>query len=514
MRKVVGGIIVVLGLAAAYTGLSAWLGQQAEQQYKEALIEGSKNPNAKLSTIRYDRGLFSSQAVTRVQLDIPEASAAGLPDMSFAIRQDIYHGPLPLAGWGVSGVPMGLTGSVVRLTLDPESSTWTRELATLYGGQQPVEAISQIGFDGASNTRISMPPLTLNKVAELENLKFAGLQGQFQLAPRGATVQGELRVPSLEVVGQSAAAAGQPAGGEVQASLRDIVVTTHQRKGSFDLMFGDASFKIGELRVNEPSTKTPVVFTDLVMDTNATLHPQNPRQVNVDALFKAGNFTVEPWSGAGSLRLAFHNLDGATVAKLQQWQERAAANPDDVQALDELVKLMKSLLAGKPELVLYTQSKLAQGDWQGKLVLSFQDFGQVDLLQNPEGLLKALEKGSAEMAVSKTLAETVLTNMVKEEIQGFAGDKDAQADPNAMRDMARQQVAEQLQGVVAAGFMRLEGDQYKSKAHFENGKLFVNDKEIPLGALMGGGSGAMDGQMPLEPDSGLEPDAAPEIPQR
>jgi hypothetical protein len=32
--------------------------------------------------------------------------------------------------------------------------------------------------------------------------------------------------------------------------------------------------------------------------------------------------------------------------------------------------------------------------------------------------------------------------------------------------------------MMAAGFIRLEGDQYKSTAQFEGGKLLVNGKEI------------------------------------
>jgi len=46
--------------------------------------------------------------------------------------------------------------------------------------------------------------------------------------------------------------------------------------------------------------------------------------------------------------------------------------------------------------------------------------------------------------------------------------------------MAEEQATEQLQGLIAMGFIRLEGGQYRSSARFEGGRLFVNDREIPL----------------------------------
>ncbi len=132
MSKLVNGAVVVLVVAAAgVTGAAYWSGMQAQRWYEEALAEGGKNPNVKFSTVSYQRGLFSSQSVTRIQLAMPDGGDAKEADPSFSIRQEIYHGPLPLAGWGVPGVPMQVTGAVVRAVLEPDSSDWTRELAKL-----------------------------------------------------------------------------------------------------------------------------------------------------------------------------------------------------------------------------------------------------------------------------------------------------------------------------------------------------------------------------------------------
>ncbi|MCP5158442.1 MAG: YdgA family protein [Gammaproteobacteria bacterium] len=492
MKKWLGVIVAILVLAViGMLGATYWSGAQAERWYEEALVEGSKSGNVKLSTVRYQRGLFSSQAVTRVDVaKPPEGGDSTISDPSFSIRQDIYHGPLPLAGREATGIPVQWAGAVVRATLDLDSSAWTRELAKWYGSQEPVVAILKIAFDGASDTQITMPPLALKDIEEVQSLLFSGLQGQFRVAAHSAAVQGNLTVASLEAVGKSAAASEQ-------IKLKDLTMTINQHKGAFDLLFGESSFKVGELRAQDPATGAPFIVTNLSM--TGSLSQQNPQQVAGEVLLKADRMTVDQQSGTGSLRLALHNLDGSTIEQLQQWQQKVSNNPDDPQALNELLKAVKALLHGKPELILDTQANLTQGDWQGQLTLNFQDFEHIDFLQDPSSLLAALEKGSAEVVASKKLVETVLADTIGEELQAQAEGQDQSVSEEALQSMAAIQANQQLQELAAAGFIRLEGDHYKTTARFEGGKLFVNDQEIPLMPPIDGGDHALEGEIPTEP---------------
>lgn len=484
MKKLIGGLVIVLLVAGGFVGAMYWSGAQAERWYQQALADSAKSPNVKLTTERYERGLFSSHSLTRVQLVMPEGDLPKEMDPSFSIRQDIYHGPLPLAGQGVADVPMHWGGAVIRATLEPESSAWTRALKKWYGDREPVVAISKVGFDGTSDTQITMPPLTLSEVEALQSFNFSGLKGQIRVAPRGSAVQGDMTVASLEVVGKPTADQGASAPAP-RLNLRDLTAAVNQRKGAFDLMLGDSNFKIGELRAQDPSA--PVILTNLGMDATAALSPNNPQQVDVDVRFKTEKFTVDSWSGSGGVGLSFRQLDGATIGRLQEWQQNLAVKPDNPQALDELLKLVKELLRGRPEFVFDSQAKLAQGDWRGKLTLNFQDYGALDPAQDLGGLLHAVAKGLAEIKVSKSLAETVLTQLAQSQLQAESGDTEALAGQQAMRTLAAQQVARQLEGMTAAGFLRLEGNDYRTVARFESGKLFVNDQEIPLGATAGMG---------------------------
>lgn len=538
MKKLVGGILAIMVLAAGLVGAAYWSGIQAEHWYREAMTEGAKNPNVKLSTVRYERGLFSSQAVTQVQLVSPEGESKEA-DPSFSIRQDIYHGPLPLASRGVPDLPMHWGGAVIRATLDPASSAWTRELAKRYGDKEPLVAISRVGFDGASDTQITMPPLTRSNIEDVQSLKFSGLQGQFQVAPRGAAMQGNLTLANLDLVGkpsasegktanegqpdaregQSAASEGKPASGIGQIRLGDLSLNLNQRKGAFDLLYGDYSFRIGELRAQDQATGAPFVVNNLTI--SGRLSPQGTQQVDGEVEVKVDQITVNQQSQSGSLKLALRNLDGVTVTQLQELQQKLAIQPEDPRMLDELMKLFRTLLSGKPEFALDSQAKLIlsvptpspqpsptqeeetgesathaaevppgrkgpegmqliQGEWQGSLKLNFQDPGEVNPQVDPSGLLGALEKGVADVVASRELIEALLTNTTQGQLLAQAKAQGQPVDPQAIERLAGQQAARQLQGLTAAGFLRLEGDQYKTSARFEGGKLFVNGQEIPL----------------------------------
>lgn len=505
MKKPFGIIVAILIVGvAAYAGTAYWLGQQAERWYQDSLAEIPNNPNIKLSITRYQRGVFSSQAETRVQIILPQNQDSGSSDQvdpSFTIRQEIYHGPLPLAGWGVPGVPMVWTGAIVRDTLDVNSSAWTRALARWYGNQEPMLSISQIGFDGTANSHITMPPLKLDQLEDLQSLAFSGLDGQFQISPHNTAIQGQMTVSSLEVVGKPAESGTDQADKFGKINLRDFSMTVNQRKGAFDLMFGESGVKIAELRGEDQQAAPLFSIENLSITGNAS--QSSPQQIASEATFAVDKFTVGKESGKGSMRVALRQLDGPTMGKIEQWGKKTNDPFEDPLALNELLTLMKALLPGKPEVLLDTQATLTQGEWRSQLTLNFQDPGVIDLIQNPMSVLGILEKGLADINVSKPLLEAMLTGLIKQQLLTQLKDQGQAVDESAVQAIAQQQVEQQLQELVAAHFIRLEGDRYLSTARFEGGKLSVNDQEIPL-TPPAFDEENMDGEaMPMEPDGGI-----------
>lgn len=479
MNKSLGVAATVVVLAGGgWVGASYWSGVQAERWYQQSLAEVAGETGITLNTLRYTRGLFSSEVVTQVLVAAPAGSETGMPDSSFSVRQQIYHGPLPLAAWaGVPGAAWAPGAAVVRTTLQTDEQSWTGHLARWYGGQEPLVALSRVGFDGSSVTEVSMPPLQRDQIEELKKLDFSGLQGHFEAAAQNTAVKGTLIVERLSFTAP-ATAEGQAAPGDVQFALRGLSSRVDQRKGAFNLMFGESGLRVDEIRLQEPGEAAPLVLTGL--DMVGDLQPQDAKQVSGGLRVTAGKISLGQKSGTGSLRVALRNIDGATAEQLQQWQRKLAHKPDDPALPEEGLGLLRALLEGNPVFSLDTEARLDAGEWRGNLTLNFQNPGELDPMQGPLGLLDALAKGTAEIAASQGLVETVLTDMGVDEIKAQAAIEGTTPSETALHDLAVQQTQQQLQGLTATGYLRLDAGQYKATARFEGGKLFVNGQEIPL----------------------------------
>ena len=487
MKKVVVGLgVVLVALAVVLIGAAYWSGQQAERWYRQILADHAQQSGLQISLTSYKRGWLTSTATTRYEVNpanAPGLAAVEADQLAFETHETLYHGPLPLAAWGLPGVSMAPAAAVVRQTLVSESSPWTRKLAEWYGNQEPLLVVTRVGFDRSSTSHVTMPPLTLKEVAPLQSLDFSGLNGQFYLAAGGTALQGDMAIDRFEAVAPTDT---DPS--KVQRlTLREVRASADQKQGQnpFGLVLGDTHFQLGEIRLEETAADATATVSALLnqvrIETTGKVSPQNPQQVEGAVTMQVEQATLGPWSGTGSIQLMFNRLDGATLGQMQQRRETMGLNTNDPQLIqreaEALLTLARNLLRGEPELKIETQGRVTQGNWQGQLSLKFQDYaGDADLAQNPVVLLSALREGTLDVTVAKTLAELLL--------------------------------AHQLTTLVTSGFVQLQGDQYQTQARFANGRLSVNGQELPLG-LPSGRSG--DAVTP-EPDGGAGPAVEPLAP--
>lgn len=488
MNKLLGGSLGVIAVAAlGVSGAAYWSGIQIERWYQEALAASAQQTeDIKLTTVRYQRGLFSSQVTTAVR-----ASAEDGTDLSFAIHQQVYHGPLPFAGGGMLRLGMG----TVRTTLDLQSSAWTRQLGKWYGNQEPIVALSQIDFAGDSTTTITMPPLRLENTEDLQKLDYAGLQGNLRIAAQGAEVQGNFQVASLEITGKPQE--GATSGDLVE--LRDLQANINQRQGAFGLLFGESTFNLAKLHIQDPG-QAP--FSISALKVSGALTQQSPQLVAAEFRATAAQVSAEQQQGSANLLIALRNLDGATVAQLQKWQEKMTSAADGGQNVDEGVALLKALLTSKPQFSVDAQATTQEGASQVQITLNFQDFDSANVLQNPMTLLGGLETGSADFAAPKTLVEQILVNQTLEQLTASADGQGT--DAQALETQAAAQVDQEIKQWLAAGFIKFDANRYVSNVRFADGKLAVNGQNIPLPTFQ---VDADEQQIPMEPDGGATEEA-------
>ena len=491
MSKLVSGSLGVIAVAALGVGGTAyWSGMQMENWYHEALAAAAQQTQeVKLSNVRYERGWFSSRMSTALSIDTDDGQ-----EVSFTINQQVYHGPLPLG----AGIGLRPSMGVVRTTLNLESSDWTRQLGKLYGQQEPIVALSRIDFGGASTTTVTMPPLRLENVEEVQQLDYGGLQGALRVAARGAAAQGSFEMPRLTFTSKPAEGASN--GGQVE--LQNLQLNINQQQGAFGLLLGESTLQLTKLEIRDPG-QAPFSATGLKM--SGALTQQSPQLVAVEFRLGAAQINAEQQQGSVNLLLALRNLDGAALEKLQQWQEKAADAEATGQNLDEGIALLKALLASKPQFSIDAQATTKEGASQAQITLHFQDFASDNLLENPMTLIEALQSGSADFAAPKTLVEQVLLTL--ELGQLAEGVEVSAAQAQALQAQATARVEQELKQWLAAGFIKLDTNRYVSNLRFANGQLTLNGQNIPLPSFSTEESD--EEQLLMEPDGGTVEDEAP-----
>ena len=150
--------------------------------------------------------------------------------------------------------------------------------------------------------------------------------------------------------------------------------------------------------------------------------------------------------------------------------------------------------------------KFAPGSYQGDIVLTVAEANDVFWSMGRElGMREGGEGDSARGPQDRSESLYPFRQALYLNADGIVDAKsvlaavqDQPVTEEAAQSMAAMQANQQLRELTAAGFIRLEGDHYKTTARFEGGKLFVNGQEIPLMPPTGLDGGAPGDDLPGE----------------
>ncbi|MEE4376231.1 MAG: YdgA family protein [Candidatus Competibacteraceae bacterium] len=469
-RVFVTMLIVLVLLVGGLAGASYWAGVQAERLYKDYLEQGSQDPKITLTQDAYQRNLFSSEALTQLtltgnQLDGNQATQ----QVSLPLRQEIYHGPVPIGWWWQGHFTLQPMQAVVRTVLGPELAG-RATLDMLFDGREPLTVVSYVALDGSILNRITIPYLDVTERLNLSALSFSGLRGDLQVAPLGRSVKGKLNAQALYAMLSK----------ESGSTLRfiNLHLTMDQRFGEFGFMVGDSVLGLETLETTNLFGDVPgtLKLSDLVLHTNI-----KERESWIDSGISLAVKELT-WNqatvGSVQFQLSANHLDGATLAQLRQWNRQYSGNDDDPAAINALLKVLPALLRDNPELVWEMRANALEGDLQANAKIVLQDPGPIEP-RNPVQWLNALANANAELSISRALLEASFTNIVKAQLIAAAIREGEEPDDQELTDIAILQTQRQLAQLHATRWLLLEGESYRTQARFEQGRLFVNDTEIP-----------------------------------
>ncbi|NJN45466.1 MAG: YdgA family protein [Candidatus Competibacteraceae bacterium] len=261
--------------------------------------------------------------------------------------------------------------------------------------------------------------------------------------------------------------------------LLDLRLTMDQQYGRFGFMIGDSALRLESLETTNLFGDVPgtLKLTDLVLRTDV-----KERESWMDSGFSLAVKELT-WNqatiGSVQFQLSANRLNGATLAQLKQWNRQYSGNDDNPAAVQALLNMLPTLLRDNPELVWEVRANAPEGDLQASAKIVLQDPGSSQS-QNPVQWFNAVANANAELAISRALLEASLTNIVKAQLIAAAIQEGEDPDEQELTDIAVLKTQQQLAQLQATQWLRLEEETYRAQARFEQGRLFVNDTEIPF----------------------------------
>ena len=170
-----GLLALVLVLVLGWLGATWYVGMRAEEIVRSEVSNLSLLPGRDdivLDVVRYDRGLFSSEADTCLVIQGDLAALAGGADLTgtLCMNSTIYHGPLIFA----DGVALGLAATRDAFDVSALPPSGKAVLEEIFKGRAPLEGRSFYGFDGSLTATLEMPPVDVESpMGKLELKQFS-----------------------------------------------------------------------------------------------------------------------------------------------------------------------------------------------------------------------------------------------------------------------------------------------------------------------------------------------------
>jgi len=453
-------LLSCVALALAYGAASYWVGERARQQYDQMVERINQTNYLKGSTKSYERGLFSSKALTTFTLVLPEGGDA----IQFSLVNSIYHGPLVLLM--NPHVKVGLRPALaeVQMRLVPGESTGAlKKVLEKIPELESSEISVVILYDGGGESYLEVPPfkktVSDDKGGELK-LEWGGFTGKFKYDPPLGHMSGSFGSPFLQITEQGD-----------QLRIKDIQADFNSRPGVKGITVGSTAISIGSIEGAEQDNAS-FNLTSLGIKAESAVTGETINAsfgLSFDKL-DAGGLGLGP----SVMEFEARKLDPEVLSHLQglvlelerKTPGKTDSSTDEIDALFR--KTILDLLVKSPEFeIKQLRAKTDKGDLSGTAKVAFASGKDV-----PEKALAILGSidASAELSVAEALLFFTVENAIRSGSKVDA--KSAKASANGL-----------VLGLMAAKYITLENGSFKSSATFKRGVLTVNGHKLDLSRL-------------------------------
>jgi uncharacterized protein YdgA (DUF945 family) len=497
--------VVIVG-AGSWVGATWYTGKRIEESSQRHLAEANEKLakitpvfGLRIDQLKYERGLFSTQARYGLSLVKSDKSADEPPKGMVEFDATIEHGPFPKSALARGAIAPKLAFTHVELAKTDN----IKELFELTKGVTPLSADGIISFGGYGTSTAQIAPVQVTH--DGNKLDFSGMQinGSYDRKLQAVTAHALMEKLSVD---------GEKSDDPVKLTLSGLTMDVNSKMGKFGLSIGDSNVKLKRLDVSRADDDIKVSLDNLGYGVKLG---EDDKNVNVEATYQTGNITLNDVAlGNGQAVIKLAKLDGAAVKQLsdtynqivRQYMMGATDEGLKDEQFDVVLESASKLLNGNPSFSIDPISwKTDKGESKLTFALDLANPPDVKNLTPQEILVKAIKQIDATLVISKPMVRDLIVQYaVKKE--GLDAEKAGQQADEQMRSMSG--MAEMF------NVGKNDGDNIVGKFHFADGMGDLNGQKIPAEELFAGllSAGGMHDDMDEEgePEEGMELSAAPD----
>lgn len=396
---IVAGVVIAAG--AAWTGSSWYLGTQIQERLDDYLVKANeylkKEGDGRMSVeaVSYDKGVFSSDAVYKLNMNLPELSA--LPK-EVLLNSHIEHGPISLNALLRGEFVTGYATALTTLVNDEK----TKPLYDAAGGKEPYVQSDRIDFSG-----------NVHSTAKLEALDATFGEGTFKSQPATVTSFVDKDFTKLDMT-FDLPEASLTNYAKVDFSVKNVTGQASSSKTASGLFVGPGKMSIGMLEIKPKNDKT-VSIADFKIDAKTE---EVDSFLNLNVGYDLGKVLVNDIDfGAIKLNVAFDHLDRQAVDKFRQQAGSLNITPDNVEQQGEQIEqyyaeLFTSLIRQKLQVRVSPFSwKTVNGEGSLEASANFDGAGQPEgqTMQDNQFLVESLKKVQFSLKADTRLIRDVVS---------------------------------------------------------------------------------------------------------
>ena len=491
--------VVIVG-AGSWVGATWYTGKRIEESSQRHLAEANEKLakitplfGLRIDQLKYERGLFSTQARYGLSFVKSDNSPDGMPAGMVEFDATIEHGPFPKSALarGAIAPKLAFVHSEIAKTDN------IKELFELTKDVSPLAGDAVISFGGFATSSARIAPVKIEHEGNTVDFSGMTVNGTFDRKLQAVTANALVETLSVN---------GAKSDDPITMALSGLTMDVNSRMGKFGLSVGDSNIKIKRIDVVKPDEEVKVSLDNLGYGVKLS---EDDKTINAEATYQTGDIVLNDVAlGNGQAVVKLARLDGDAVKQLsdtynqivRQYMMGASDEGLKDEQFDVLLDNAGKLLNGNPSFSIDPISwKTAKGESKLTFTLDLANPPNVKELTPQEILVKAIKQIDATLIISKPMVRDLMVQYAvkKEGLDATAAG--AQAD-------------EQMRSVSGMAEMfnvgKNDGDNIVGKFHFADGMGDLNGQKIPAEELFAGllGATGMDDEGEPE-DMDMDPEA-------